>query len=340
MDLRGKHLALVGGAGLIGSHTVEQLLAEDVAEIRIFDDFSRGTSGNIESALRDSRVKVFESGGNICHVDLVNGALSGIDGVFHFAALWLLQCAEFPRAAFDVNVGGFYNVLEACARQRVSRLVFSSSASVYGDAEHEPMREDHPFNNRSLYGATKIAGEALVRAFYHQFGVRYVGLRYMNVYGPRQDYRGAYVAVVMRMLDAIAKREPIVLHGDGSQSYDFIHVGDCARANVLAMQADSVDRFYNVGTGRKTSLRELAAILQEIAGVEVGVVFENERSSLVRNRVGCTRLAADELGFQAGMPLRAGLQSLVDWYCAVRGLEHLGFGPGRGRRTNSPGASA
>jgi len=252
MDLRGKRLALIGGAGLIGSHTADELLQHDVAELRIYDDFSRGTRANLTHALRDPRVRIFEAGGNICHVDLLNAALAGVDGVFHFAALWLLQCAEFPRAAFEVNVGGFYNVLEACVRQGVARLVFSSSASVYGDAEREPMTEDHPFNNRSLYGATKIAGEALARAFHHQFGLSYVGLRYMNVYGPRQDHRGAYVAVVMRMLDSISGGEPIVIHGDGSQSYDFVYVGDCARANVLAMKAETVDRFYNVGTGTKT----------------------------------------------------------------------------------------
>jgi UDP-glucose 4-epimerase len=324
MDLRGKRLALIGGAGLIGSHTVDQLLQHDVAELRIYDDFSRGTRANLEQALRDPRVRIFEAGGNICHVDLLNAALKGVDGVFHFAALWLLQCAEFPRAAFEVNVGGLFNVLEACVQQGVSRLVFSSSASVYGDAEHEPMTEDHPFNNRSLYGATKIAGEALARAFHHQYGLRYVGLRYMNVYGPRQDYRGAYVAVVMRMLDSIDRGEPIIIHGDGSQSYDFVYVGDCARANLLAMQAETADRCYNVGTGAKTSLLALSELVQELTGSYVGVIHGESNLLLVKNRVGCPRRAAEELGFEAATELRSGLKLLIDWYCEGRGIATLG----------------
>jgi len=323
MDLRGKRLALIGGAGLIGSHTVDQLLQHDVAELRIYDDFSRGTRANLEQALRDPRVRIFEAGGNICHVDLLNAALTGVDGVFHFAALWLLQCAEFPRSAFEVNVGGFFNVLEACVRQGISRLVFSSSASVYGDAEHEPMTEDHPFNNRSLYGATKIAGEALARAFHCQYGLHYVGLRYMNVYGPRQDYRGAYVAVVMRMLDAISRNEPIVLHGDGTQSYDFVFVRDCAHANVLAMSANTNDRFYNVGTGKKTSLLELADVVQDVMATKVPVVHEDGHGVLVRNRVGCPKRAANELEFVATTSLRSGIETLASWYATERGLEDV-----------------
>jgi UDP-glucose 4-epimerase len=318
MDLRKKRFAVIGGAGLIGSHAVEKLLEHDVAEIRIFDDFSRGSHANLEISLKDPRVRIFEAGGNICHSDLLNAALNKVDGVFHFAALWLLQCAEYPRAAFEVNVGGLFNVLEACVRHGVQRVVFSSSASVYGDAEKEPMAEDHPFNNRSLYGATKIAGEALIRAFYHQYQLGYVGLRYMNVYGPRQDYRGAYVAVVMRMLDAICNKDPMVLHGDGTQSYDFVFVDDCARANVLAMQAEAVDRFYNVGTGKKTSLVELARLVQKIAGIDVGVVFHSEQTALVRNRIGCPKRAREELGFIAEWDLQSGLRQLIDWYCRDR----------------------
>ncbi len=149
-------------------------------------------------------------------------------GVFHLAALWLLQCHEFPRAAFEVNVGGTFNVLEACHRNRVERLVYSSSASVYGDAVEEPMTESHPFNNKNFYGATKIAGEAMARAFYFRYGLNYVGLRYMNVYGPRQDYKGAYIAVIMKMLDAIDRGEGPTVLGDGTEAFDFVAVRDCA----------------------------------------------------------------------------------------------------------------
>ena len=213
---------------------------------------------------------MFEAGGDILQTDVLADALQGADGVFHFAALWLLHCHEYPRAAFDVNIRGSFNVFEACVAANVERLVYSSSASVYGDAVEEPMTEDHPFNNTNFYGATKIAGEAMLRALHHRYGLPYAGLRYMNVYGPRQDYHGAYIAVIMKMLDAIERGDPLVVYGDGSQAYDFVYVGDCAQANVCAMQADTVDRFYNVGTGLRTTIAELAKLLLEVSGSDVG----------------------------------------------------------------------
>jgi UDP-glucose 4-epimerase len=191
LRLDGKRFVVVGGAGLIGSHAVDLLVKEDVREIAIFDNFVRGTLENLAVALRDPRVKVFEAGGDITQTDLLDAALKDADGVFHFAALWLLQCHEFPRMAFETNVKAMFNVLDACVRNGVKRLVWSSSASVYGDAVEEPMTEDHPFNNKNFYGATKICGEAMARAYHYRYGLDYVGLRYMNVYGPRQDYRGA-----------------------------------------------------------------------------------------------------------------------------------------------------
>src|SRR5215217_6935228 len=246
MDLKGKRLLVIGGAGLIGSHTVDELLKEDVAEIRIFDNFTRGKEENLTDALRDPRVNVFGLGGDLMHRDILHAAMKGIDGVFHFAALWLLHCHDYPRSAFEVNIGGTFNVLEACVNNGVKRLVFSSSASVYGDAVEEPMTENHPYNNTNFYGATKIAGEHMCRSLYHRYGLNYVGLRYMNVYGPRQDYRGAYIAVIMKMLDNIDAGEPLTIFGEGDQAYDFVYVGDCADANVAAMKAGTVDRCYNV----------------------------------------------------------------------------------------------
>ena len=202
MDIRGKKFLVIGGAGLIGSHTVDKLIKEDIGEVIIYDNFVRGTQENLANALKDPRVSIFDIGGDICQTDILNHAFKGIDGVFHFAALWLLQCHEFPRSAFNVNINGTFNILEACVANDIQRLVYSSSASVYGDAVEEPMTEDHPFNNQNFYGATKICGEAMARSYHSRYGLDFVGLRYMNVYGPRQDYHGAYIAVIMKMLDA------------------------------------------------------------------------------------------------------------------------------------------
>jgi UDP-glucose 4-epimerase len=313
MDIRGKKLVLVGGAGLIGSHTVDLLLDEDVGEIIVYDNFVRGTHENLARALKDPRVRIFDVGGDICQTDILNSAIRGADGVFHFAALWLLQCYDFPRAAFDVNIRGTFNVLEACQQNGVKRLVYSSSASVYGDAVAEPMTEDHPFNNTNFYGATKIAGEAMARALYHRYGLPYVGLRYMNVYGPRQDYQGAYIAVIMKMLDNLDKGQPLVIFGDGTQAYDFVYVSDCAAANICAMKADTVDRYYNVGTGKRTSIKELAELLLEITGSKAGISYNPGGLTFVKNRIGCPKRAEEEIGFTAAVGLRDGLQGLIAW---------------------------
>lgn len=304
---------MIGGAGLIGSHTVDLLLAHGAREVVVYDNFTRGSRENLRNALTDPRAKVFALGGDITQPDLLNEALAGADGVFHFAALWLLHCHDYPQSAFSVNVSGTFNVLEACVAQGVKRLVYSSSASVYGDAVEEPMTESHPFNNRTFYGATKIAGEAMVTAYHYRFGFDAVGLRYMNVYGPRQDYRGAYVAVIMKMLDSIEAGEPLVVHGDGSQAYDFIHVQDCAAANVAAMRADIGHGYYNVGTGLRTSILELAELLLELTGSDVGIRLEPSELMFVRNRIGDPARARADLGFSSQVELRAGLQSVIDW---------------------------
>jgi UDP-glucose 4-epimerase len=314
MDLRGQRVVLIGGAGLIGSHTADRLLIEDVSEIVIYDNFVRGRAENLADALADPRVRIFDIGGDILQTDILEAALEGADGVFHFAALWLLQCHEFPRSAFDVNVRGTFNVMDACVKKGVRRLVYSSSASVYGDAVEEPMTEEHPFNNRNFYGATKIAGEAMLRAFHHRYGLSYVGLRYMNVYGPRQDYQGAYIAVIMKMLDAIDRGDGPTILGDGSEAFDFVAVEDCGLANVCAMKAGTSDRFYNVGTGTRTSLKQLAELIVEVTGCRKPIAYApRSQATLVRNRIGSPARAAAELGFTARVDLRTGLETLIAW---------------------------
>ncbi len=317
MDIRGKKLVVIGGAGLIGSHTVDHLIKDDVKEIVIYDNFVRGRVENLNNALRDPRVKIYDAGGDILQTDILESAIDGADGVFHLAALWLLQCHEFPRSAFDVNVRGTFNVMEACVKKGVKRLVYSSSASVYGDAVEEPMTEEHPFNNQNFYGATKICGEAMLRAFHHRYRLNYVGLRYMNVYGPRQDYHGAYIAVIMKMLDAIDRGDSPTILGDGSEAFDFVAVEDCGLANVCAMKSDAVDSFYNVGTGFRTSLKQLAEMLIELTGCQQPIKYApRSQATLVRNRIGSPVKASKEIGFTATINLREGLRQLIEWRAA------------------------
>lgn len=318
MDIRGKNFLVIGGAGFIGSHLVDLLTQEDVGEIRIYDNFTRGSEENLADALKDPRVKIFELGGELMHRDILNAAMKGVDGVFHLAALWLLHCHDYPRSAFEVNIGGTFNVLEAMINNGVKRLVYSSSASVYGDAVEEPMTEEHPHNNTNFYGATKIAGEHMCRSLYHRYAgtdqaFDYTGLRYMNVYGPRQDYHGAYIAVIMKILDRLEQGLPPVVYGDGSQAYDFVYVGDCAKANLDAMKGDTTDTFYNVGTGIKTSISQLVEKILEVSGSDAQIEYKPGGLTFVKNRVGCPRKAEQEIGFKAGVDLDAGLRALIEW---------------------------
>ncbi|WP_205662115.1 NAD-dependent epimerase/dehydratase family protein [Alteromonas flava] len=317
MNLSNKRIAVIGGAGFIGSHVVEELLKTDVAEVIVYDNFTRGQKSYIAPFLSDPRCTLFANGGDIRDIDVLNDALQGVDGVFLLAAMWLLHCRDYPRTAFDVNVQGTFNVLEACVKNNVKRLVYSSSASVYGDAVEVPMKESHPFNNRNFYGATKIASEAMCRAMYDRYGLDYVGLRYMNVYGPHQDQTAAYTGVIPIVLNKIDAGESPTVNGDGSQAYDFIDVRDVARCNVLAMQSDATDDFYNVGTGIQTSIKTLCETILSLRNSDLTIQYnpysESDSRALVQNRIGCPEKAAQDLGFKSAISLTEGLQHLIDW---------------------------
>jgi UDP-glucose 4-epimerase len=180
------------------------------------------------------------------------------------------------------------------------------------------MTEEHPFNNRTTYGATKIANEQMLRAVYEQHRLPYVGMRYMNIYGPRMDYQGTYVSVIMKVLDRIFAGERPIVFGDGSQVYDFIHVADVARANVLAMQADCADDNFNIGMGVGTSINELVTLLLELTGSRLEPEYRAEAQSFVTQRIGSIEKAERMLGFRASIPLREGLQSVLEWRQAHR----------------------
>ena len=283
----------------------------------LYDNFQRGKIDNIEDSLKDPRCTIFPYGGDIREVDILDKAMEGVDYVFHLAAMWLLHCKDFPRTAFDVNIAGTFNVLEACVKHKVKKLIYSSSASVYGDAVEVPMTELHPFNNRNFYGATKIAGEAMCRAYHDRYGLEYVGLRYMNVYGPHQDQTAAYTGVIPIMLNKIDAKEQPVINGDGSQAYDFIYVEDVGRYNVSAIESNKTDEFYNVGTGVQTSIRELCDTILDMKKSELKVRYnpysEDDARRLVQNRIGCPKKSEEDLGFIPKYDLKQGLQQLIDW---------------------------
>ena len=213
--------------------------------------------------------------------------------MFLLAALWLLHCHEYPRAAFEVNLAGTFNVLEAVIRNHVPRLVYSSSASVYGDAVTEPMAEDHPFNNTNFYGATKVAGEQMCRSLYNRYKdtdsrFDYAGLRYMNVYGPRQDYNGAYIAVIMKMLDRLDQGLAPQVYGDGSQSYDFVFVGRLRPGQRPGHEGPDHGQLLQRGHRHQDlPYKELAELVLELTGSDQQIEYLPGGLTFVRNRVGC-----------------------------------------------------
>jgi UDP-glucose 4-epimerase len=302
---------VIGGAGFVGSYVVDELTQEPVREIVVLDNFVRGTKQNLHKAMQNDRVRMVE--GSITDVELLYKLMQDTDYVFHLAALWLYECVHEPRSAVEVNVLGTFNVIEAAHRAGVKKIVYSSSASVYGDALFTPMTEEHPFNNRTMYGATKIAGEQFLRAFYEQHHLDYVGLRYMNVYGPRMDYKGTYVSVIMKALDRIDQGQPPIIFGDGSQTYDFVHAADVARANVLALKSEATDDFFNVGMGVKTSINELVHKLLALTGSDLQPEYRLQEQMFVTQRIGSTKKAEQLLGFQAKIPLDEGLGSVIEW---------------------------
>ena len=316
-QIKNSNILVIGGAGFIGSFVVAELLKHDVNKVIIYDNFARGNPNYLLEQLKDSRCSIYKNGGDIRDVDILNDAVSEIDFVICLAAMWLLHCKDYPRTAFEVNIKGTFNVLEACVKNNIKKLVWSSSASVYGDAVELPMTEDHPFNNKNFYGASKIAGEAMATAFNDRYGLKVVGLRYMNVYGPHQDQTAAYTGVVPILLNKIQANEPPTINGDGSQSYDFIYVEDVARANIKALISDVEFGMYNVGTEVQTSIKKLCDTILKLKNSNLKVVYrpytENDARSLVQNRIGSRKKAENELGFKFKYDLEEGLKKLIDW---------------------------
>lgn len=317
MKIDKSKILVIGGAGFIGGFVISELLKLPVKEVIIYDNFARGKQDNIRESLKDKRCSIFPLGGDVREIDILDAAMKDVDYVFHLAAMWLLHCKDFPRTAFDVNIAGTFNVLEACVKNNVKKLISSSSASVYGDAVQVPMTEDHPFNNKNFYGATKIAGEAMCTAYNDRYGLEVIGLRYMNVYGPGQDQHAVYSGVVPIMLNKIDANESPQINGDGSQAYDFIYVEDVARCNIAALESDTKFGMYNVGTEVQTSIKELCDTILELKKSDLEVIYKpysaDDARALVQNRIGSAVKAKEELGFEFKYSLKQGLQKLIDW---------------------------
>jgi UDP-glucose 4-epimerase len=311
---------ITGGAGLIGSHIADQLVRSGDPEIIILDNFVRGRRENLAWAMSHGRVQIVE--GDIRDLALLREVMEGVDLVFHQAALRITQCAEQPRLGLEVLVDGTFNVLESAVAAKVQKIVAASSASVYGMADELPTTEaQHPYNNRTLYGAAKTFNEGLLRSFNEMYGLDYVALRYFNVYGPRMDVYGVYTEVLIRWMERISAGQPPLILGDGAQTMDFIYVEDIARANVLAAMADVTDEVFNVASGVETSLNDLAHKLLKVMGSNLKPEYGPARKvNPVTRRLADVTRARKRIGFQSQISLEDGLGRLVAWWQAQRAM--------------------
>jgi len=301
MQIKGRRFLVTGGSGFIGSHVVDQLLASGAEAVTVFDKKARRE--NLAEALSTGRVRVLE--GDVMNPKALRDALQEVHGVFHMAVLPIGACVESPRTCLEVNVVGTFNVLEAAHEAGVEKIVYSSASSVYGDTD-DTMDESHPLNARSMYGASKVAGEYFFRAFYDMHGLDYVTLRYMNVYGPRQEG-----GLVMSVLSRIRSGEAPAIAGDGSQSFDFIHVADVASANVQAMASDVTDAAFNVGSGGEASVAEIVELLLKLSGSTLRPELRPDQKVLMKRRVGSNDRAVRQLEWRPTYDLDRGLGELV-----------------------------
>jgi UDP-glucose 4-epimerase len=309
---------VTGGGGAIGSNVTDELVIAGAEHVVVLDNFVRGRRENLSWAQANGSVELIE--GDIRDRELVRRLMDGVDVVFHLAAIRITQCAEEPRLALEVLVDGTFNVFEAAAEAGARRVIASSSASVYGLAEEFPTLESHhPYANDTLYGAAKAFNEGLLRSMHAMHGLDYVALRYFNVYGPRMDVHGLYTEVLVRWMERIDAGLPPLILGDGSQTMDFVYIGDIARANLLAAESDATDAVFNVASGTETSLLELAQLLLSVMKSDLPVEHGPARAvNGVTRRLADTSLAREQLGFEAEVDLEEGLSRLVEWWRGER----------------------
>ncbi|HEU0041013.1 MAG TPA: NAD-dependent epimerase/dehydratase family protein [Jiangellaceae bacterium] len=318
VPVAGARALVTGGAGTVGSHVVDELVRAGAREVIVLDNLVRGRRENLRWALENGVVKLVE--GDIRDRRVLRQVTAGCDLVFHQAAIRITQCAEEPRLALEVLVDGTFDVLEAAVEAGVGKVVAASSASVYGQAQAFPTREDHhPYANDTFYGAAKTFNEGTLRSFRAMYGLDYVALRYFNVYGPRMDVHGLYTEVLVRWMERIAEGQPPLILGDGLQTMDFVEVSDIARANILAAEAPVSDVVLNVASGTETSLRELADALLGVMGSDLKPEFGPARSvNGVARRLADTRRAKELIGFRTRVGLEDGLAALVSWWRSER----------------------
>ncbi len=312
--IENSNIFITGGAGFIGSFVVEQLLPHKPARIFILDNLIRGSHENMKNFIDNPIVEFCE--GDIRDQLLIDKYMSQSDYLFHMAALRINACAANPREGFEVMTKATFEIAESARKHNIKKVIYSSSASIYGLAQHFPTPEtDNPYDNQTYYGAAKMFGEQLFRSYKFMYGLDYVALRYFNVFGPRMDTDGKYTEVMIRWLDCIRDGKNPLIYGDGSTSMDFVYVEDVAKANVAALLGDVTDQAFNVGNGRETTLKQLLEALLEANNSTFQPQFVADNTiNPVSRRLADVSKAAELLNFKASVSLEEGLKKLSEWY--------------------------
>ncbi len=316
-------IVITGGAGFIGSNLAEELASgageykknkrNAVEEVCVVDDLS---TGRLENLAGIEGIKFIK--GSITDLQLLRTAFRDADFVFHLAALPSVQRSiEDPVYTNEVNIKGTLNVLIAARDAGVKKVIYASSSSVYGDTPELPKREEMTLNPLSPYAVTKLVGEYYCKVFNDVYGLNTISLRYFNVYGPRQDPRSEYAAVIPRFVTRVLRGEPLIIYGDGEQTRDFTFVKDVVRANILAMESDATG-VYNIASGRRTSIRELARLIMRLTGRDPGVVFDKPRRGDVRHSIADISRAGASIGYKPEYGLEQGLEEVIKWYSNSR----------------------
>ena len=314
MIIKDTTIFITGGAGFIGSYVVEELLPHHPKKIIILDNLIRGSLENMKNFIQNPIVEFVE--GDIRDAGLIDKLMKQSDYLFHMAALRINSCAANPAEGFEVMLGATFNIAQSAVKHKIKKVIYSSSASVYGLAQNFPTPEsDNPFDNQTFYGGAKLFGEQLFRSFEFMYKLNYNALRYFNVYGPRMDTDGKYTEVMIKWLDCIRDGKNPLIFGDGSTSMDFVYVQDVAKANVAALLADASGEAFNIGNNRETSLKQLLDLLLVANNSSLKPEHMPDNTiNPVSRRLADISKAQKMLNFSPTVTLEEGLKKLSNWY--------------------------